>query len=68
MLSNGQIAGVDFSATVVKAACKRYARLIKQGRIDLRLGDAASLPYLCESFDKAYNENKRPNFSVIGIK
>ncbi len=55
MLREGRIAGVDFSATMVKAARRRYAKRIQQGRIDLRLGDAANLPFPDESFDKVYS-------------
>jgi ubiquinone/menaquinone biosynthesis C-methylase UbiE len=55
MLSDGQIAGVDFSPTMVKAAQKRLGRLIQQGKIDLRHGDAACLPFPNESFNKAYS-------------
>lgn len=55
LVSDGQIAGVDFSPTMVKAARKRFARLIQQGQADLRLGDAARLPFLDESFNKAYS-------------
>jgi ubiquinone/menaquinone biosynthesis C-methylase UbiE len=55
MLSIGQIVGVDFSPTMVKAAQKRFGRVIKQGKIDLRHGDAACLPFPNESFNKAYS-------------
>jgi ubiquinone/menaquinone biosynthesis C-methylase UbiE len=55
MLGGGRISGVDFSVTMVKAARKRYTKSIQQGRIDLRLGDAANLPFPDESFDKVYS-------------
>jgi ubiquinone/menaquinone biosynthesis C-methylase UbiE len=55
MLSAGQIAGVDFSPSMVKAARKRFASLVQQRKIDLRIGDAACLPFPNESFDKAYS-------------
>jgi ubiquinone/menaquinone biosynthesis C-methylase UbiE len=55
VLTEGQIAGIDYSQTMVKAAKKRCARLLQPGRIDLRFGDAAHLPFPDESFDKAYS-------------
>jgi ubiquinone/menaquinone biosynthesis C-methylase UbiE len=55
MLTNGKIAGVDFSPTMVKAARKRFTGLIQQGKIDLRHSDAACLPFPYESFHKAYS-------------
>jgi ubiquinone/menaquinone biosynthesis C-methylase UbiE len=52
--SRGFVAGIDHSDTMVRAARRRNAAAIKAGRIDLRQGDVARLPYPDESFDKAF--------------
>ncbi len=51
----GFVAGIDHSETMVQAARRRNAAAIKAGRIDLKQGDVASLPYADESFDKAFS-------------
>ena len=53
--SNGLIAGIDFSPTMVATARQRNAAAIRAGRVDLRMGDAAYLPLSDNSFDKAYS-------------
>lgn len=55
MVTDGQIAGIDFSKSMVNAARRRNAKAVRQGRIDLRLGDAAKLPFLDKSFNKTYS-------------
>jgi ubiquinone/menaquinone biosynthesis C-methylase UbiE len=54
-VTHGHIAGVDFSRTMVGAARKRNARAVREGRVDLRFGDAASLPFAAVEFDKAFS-------------
>lgn len=49
------VAGIDFSRTMVAAAKRRNAAAIRAGKVDLRYGDAASLPFSNEAFDKAYS-------------
>ncbi len=49
----GLVAGIDASETMVQAASHRNANAIKAGRVDLKHGEVASLPYEDESFDKA---------------
>ncbi len=51
----GSVAGIDHSDTMVQAARRRNAAAIKAGRIELKQGDVASLPYPDESFDKAFS-------------
>ena len=51
----GRVCGVDFSTTMVKAARRRNAAAVRDGRVDLRHGDAASLPFEDASFDKAFS-------------
>ncbi|HEV7235743.1 MAG TPA: class I SAM-dependent methyltransferase [Ktedonobacteraceae bacterium] len=53
LASKGQVAGIDFSPTMVRVARKRNAAAIKSGRVNLTYGNAANLPYSENSFDKA---------------
>jgi arsenite methyltransferase len=53
--SQGWVAGVDFSKTMVSAASQRCADAIRAGRVDLRLGDATHLPFADATFDKAFS-------------
>ena len=47
----GFVAGVDISPMMVRQARSRHADAVRTGRIDLRKGDAGSLPYGDETFD-----------------
>ena len=51
----GFVVGIDHSRTMVQAARRRNAEAIKAGRMDLKEGDVASLPYPDEWFDKAFS-------------
>ena len=51
--SEGQVAGIDFSHTMVRVARERNAAAIKAGRVNLTYGNATNLPYSENSFDKA---------------
>ncbi len=53
--NGGLVAGVDFSPTMVAAARQRNAAAIRAGRVDLRKGDAAHLPFADAAFDQAYS-------------
>jgi ubiquinone/menaquinone biosynthesis C-methylase UbiE len=53
--TQGRVAGVDFSPTMVGMARRRSAAAIRAGRADLRCADAAGLPFEDASFDKAYS-------------
>jgi ubiquinone/menaquinone biosynthesis C-methylase UbiE len=53
--SKGFVAGIDHSRTMVQAASQRNADAIQSGRVELRHGDVASLPYPDQSFDTAYS-------------
>lgn len=55
VVTQGRIAGVDYSKMMVRAACWRNAELIKQGRADLRWADASTLPFEDNTFDKAFS-------------
>lgn len=49
------VAGVDFSRAMLTSASKRNTSAIREGMVDLWLGDAARLPFADASFDKAYS-------------
>lgn len=49
----GFVAGIDYSSTMVNLAYKRNIQAIKGGRVDLRQGEVAKLPFAYQSFDKA---------------
>ena len=51
--SQGFVAGIDHSQTMIQAASQRNAQAIQTGRMELKLGEVASLPYPDESFDIA---------------
>ena len=53
--SKGFVVGIDHSETMVQAARKRNAPAIQAGRMELKQGDVASLPYPDQSFDKAFS-------------
>ena len=50
--SEGYVAGVDFSQTMVNVARKRNAKAVKAGRVELKYGNAANLPFVDNHFDK----------------
>ena len=52
LVTEGHVAGVDFSHTMVRAAHKRNASAVKAGRVELRYGDAATLSFADSVFDK----------------
>jgi ubiquinone/menaquinone biosynthesis C-methylase UbiE len=49
----GYVAGIDPSVQMVAQAAARNAEAIKRGRVDLRRGSVASLPFADDTFDKA---------------
>lgn len=53
----GRVYGVDLSEDMVRGARKRFGRLIRQGRMEVRVGDIARLPYENETFDKVCTIN-----------
>lgn len=53
----GKVCGVDFSEAMVRQAERRFHRLIEQGKVEVRLGDLASLPYKDGAFDKVCTVN-----------
>lgn len=55
--SSGFVAGIDHSGTMLRMAEERNRSAIEDGRMELRLGDAAALPFADESFDKLFSVN-----------
>jgi SAM-dependent methyltransferase len=72
-VTQGRIAGIDFSKTMVAAARRRNAQAIKRGTVDLRYGDVAELPFDDAQFDKAFSIHsiyfwRQPHEVVRGIE
>jgi ubiquinone/menaquinone biosynthesis C-methylase UbiE len=57
MASQGHVAGIDLSETMINAASNLNSKEIASGRVELRYGDATSLPYENETFDKLFAAN-----------
>ena len=53
--TEGFVAGIDHSSTMVEAASQRNAAAIRAGRVELKQGNVASLPYPDQSFDMAFS-------------
>lgn len=52
---NGQVTGIDLSATMVRAARRGNSRALRAGRVALLRGDATALPFAAEQFDKIFS-------------
>ena len=48
-----EVCGVDASEVMVRMARDRLGEAIREGRVELKLGDVSSLPYPDGSFEKA---------------
>jgi ubiquinone/menaquinone biosynthesis C-methylase UbiE len=53
----GHVAGIDVSTVMVRQARRRNAEAIREGRLELREGSVARLPYPDGAFDKALAVN-----------
>ena len=51
------VAGIDHSDVMLKMASGRNAQAIKAGKVDLKLGSAAQLPYPEKHFDRVFAIN-----------
>ncbi len=49
---DGFVAGIDYSEDMVQQALRRTAAAVRAGRVDIRHGNVAALPYDDEFFDK----------------
>ena len=52
LLENGMFAGIDISKTMLSVAGNYNKRLIKKGRVELKLAGVDSIPYKDNFFDK----------------
>jgi SAM-dependent methyltransferase len=52
-----RVAGVDRSEVMLRQALRRNARLVRESRIDLRLGSVAELPFRDATFTRACSVN-----------
>lgn len=57
LASQGKVAGVDFSETMVRQARRRNEEAIAVGHVELKQGEASALPYPDDSFDKVFATN-----------
>jgi SAM-dependent methyltransferase len=57
ILTRGHIGGVDFSSVAVETCTKRFASLIKAGRIDLHCANLDALPFDEGTFTKVVTSN-----------
>ena len=55
--TDGFVAGIDHSAVMVSQANKRNAQAIAAGRVELKCGSVAALPYADGAFDKVFSIN-----------
>ena len=57
VITDGRIAGVDFSPDMTASCEKRFASLVRAGRVELRCAGVEALPYADETFTKACTVN-----------
>ena len=57
VVTDGCIAGVDFSPEMVEVCTKRFASLLRAERIELHCASADHLPYVSDHFTKACTVN-----------
>jgi ubiquinone/menaquinone biosynthesis C-methylase UbiE len=52
---DARFSGIDVAPVAAAAAARRCRNLIAAGRLDLRAGDGAALPWQADSFDAAFS-------------
>jgi ubiquinone/menaquinone biosynthesis C-methylase UbiE len=57
LATQGLVAGIDFSEVMLRQASARNVAAIAAGRVELKQGEASSLPYPDNSFDKVFATN-----------
>jgi len=57
VITDGRIVGVDFSPDMIALCEKRFASLVRAGRVELRCASVEALPYADETFTKACTVN-----------
>ena len=66
--TNGKTAGIDISKLMVDQAKQLNKKAVSEGRLDLRQGEAAAMPWDANSFDKVFAVNVVylwPNLSTV---
>jgi ubiquinone/menaquinone biosynthesis C-methylase UbiE len=53
VVSNGRVCGIDVSESILNMSVRRNRRAVAEGRVELRQGDCASIPFHAASFDGA---------------
>jgi ubiquinone/menaquinone biosynthesis C-methylase UbiE len=53
--ADAHLAGIDVAPTAARAAARRCRALVEAGRLDLRTGDGAELPWDDATFDAAFS-------------
>ncbi len=53
--TNGYVAGIDVSRTMVDAANRRNRHVVDAGRVGLRSGDVTTLPFSEQRFDEVFS-------------
>ena len=53
VVNTGRVCGIDVSESMLNMAVRRNRRAIAEGRVELRKGDCASIPFDAASFDGA---------------
>jgi ubiquinone/menaquinone biosynthesis C-methylase UbiE len=56
-LTTGVVTGVDFSPEMVQEAERRFRHEIAEGRVRVKLGDIAALPFATATFDRVFSIN-----------
>jgi SAM-dependent methyltransferase len=54
---DARFSGIDISADARREAARRCHSLVERGRVDLRVGDSAALPWGAGVFDRAFSVN-----------
>ena len=62
LVGEGAVAGVDASRVMAEQARRRNAARIRQGKVDLRHGSVALLPFPDHTFDKALAVNSQEHW------
>jgi ubiquinone/menaquinone biosynthesis C-methylase UbiE len=55
--SQGLVAGIDHSPTMIRSATRRNRKWIARGVVEIKLGSIASIPYPKATFDKVFSVN-----------
>jgi ubiquinone/menaquinone biosynthesis C-methylase UbiE len=57
VVTRGRIAGADFSPEMTQLCSRRFAALVREGRLELRCASVDALPFASDEFTKACTVN-----------